>query len=52
MQAVRETGMKKVGFKDLQEWSFGLHVERQRIGLIRNGGSGEYFGYEAVQFHG
>jgi hypothetical protein len=49
VQAVRETGLKEVRLKDLQEWSFGWHGDRQRTGLIRKGGVGAYFGYEAVQ---
>ena len=49
LQAVRETGLGEVGLKDLHEWSFEWHGDRQRTGLIRKGGAGAYFGYEAVQ---
>jgi hypothetical protein len=49
VQAVRETGLAEVGFKDLQGWSFGWHIDRQRTGLFRKGGVGAYFGYEPVQ---
>jgi hypothetical protein len=48
LQAVRETGIVRVGLKDLREWSFGWHSDGQRMGLIRTSGVGARSREEAV----